>query len=96
MAAFPHFREGLTIDEVAERLGRARSTTSGYLNDYLKHERVTDPAPWVDGATAARVEDAIEHVGLRALRPIHDHLGGEIDYDAIRVVATCVANRQNA
>ncbi|MEN0110513.1 MAG: RecQ family ATP-dependent DNA helicase, partial [Planctomycetota bacterium] len=94
VAAFGLFRDGLRIDEAAERLGRARSTVVGYLGDYLRHESVTDPTPWVDRTTVATVEEAIEQVGLGALKPIHEHLGGDVDYDTIRIVATCVANRE--
>ena len=96
LSAFVHFREGLPVEEVAQRMGRARSTTFGYLNDFLRHEKVTDPSPWVDSSIARQVEEAIEHVGLSALKPIHEHLGGEIDYNEIRVVATCIGNREQA
>ena len=95
LAAFPHFRQGHSIDEVAEQLGRARSTVTGYLSDYLRHESVTDPSPWVEPAVVSQVESAIESVGLRSLKPIHEHLDGAVDYDAIRIVATCVGNREN-
>ena len=77
-------------------MGRALSTTFGYLNDFLRHEKVTDPSPWIDTATMRQVEEAIDHVGLSALKPIHEHLGGEIDFNEIRVVATCVGNREQA
>ncbi|QDT70204.1 ATP-dependent DNA helicase RecQ [Planctomycetes bacterium MalM25] len=96
LAAFPLFREGLSIEEVASKLDRARSTTLGYLSDFLKQEAVTDPTPWVERAVASQIEDAIEEVGLVGLKPIHEQLGGEVDYDAIRIVATCVANRERA
>ena len=92
-AAFGLFRDGVSVDDAAEKLGRARSTTFGYLNDYLKHETVTDPTPWVEAGLTRRIEGAIEEVGLRALKPIFEQLGGDVDYDSIRVVATCVANR---
>ncbi|MEM9186923.1 MAG: DNA helicase RecQ [Planctomycetota bacterium] len=93
LAAFKFFREGQSIEETASAMGRARSTVVGYLNQYLRQEQVGDPAPWVDASTARRVEDAIDEVGLKGLKPIYEQLGGEVDYDAIRVVATCVANR---
>ncbi|MEM6798408.1 MAG: DNA helicase RecQ [Planctomycetota bacterium] len=93
LAAFKHFREGLSLEETAAAMQRARSTVVGYLNQYLRHEQATDPTPWVEPAVASRVEAAIEEVGLRGLKPIHEQLGGEVDYDAIRIVATCVANR---
>ena len=94
LAAFPLFREGASIEEAAKKLGRARSTTVGYLSDYLKHEAVTDPSPWVDRPVVLMIETAIEEVGLGGLRPIHERLGGEVDYDAIKIVATCIANRE--
>ncbi|QDV75954.1 DNA helicase RecQ [Botrimarina mediterranea] len=94
LAAFPLFREGASIEQAAKKLGRARSTTVGYLSDYLKHETVTDPSPWVDRPVVMMIESAIEEVGLGGLRPIHERLGGEVDYDAIKIVATCVANRE--
>ena len=94
IAAFAHFRRGASIEEVMQKMGRARSTVLGYLNDYLRHERVTDPVPWIDAAEARRIEDAIDAVGSRRLKAIYEHLGGEVSYDDIRIVATCVANRE--
>ena len=94
VAAFQHFREGQSLEEVAAAMDRARSTVVGYLNQYLRHEQIDDPSPWVDSATALRIEEAIQQVGLKGLKPIHEQLGGEVDYDAIRIVATCVGNRE--
>ncbi len=93
LAAFEHFRRGASIDEVMQQLGRARSTVFGYLGEYLRHERVMDPGPWIDATTAERIETAIEEIGCERLKPIFDHLSGKISYDDIRIVATCVANR---
>ncbi|MGL4512831.1 MAG: DNA helicase RecQ [Lacipirellulaceae bacterium] len=97
IAAFPHFRQGLSIADVARRLGRASSTVTGYLNDYLRVEGVTDPTPWVEPALVRRIEGAIERVGGARLKPIFDAVaeeGAPASYDDIRVVATCVANRE--
>jgi ATP-dependent DNA helicase RecQ len=94
IAAFAHFRRGASIEEVMQEMKRARSTVLGYLHDYLRYERVTDPAPWIDAAVIRRVEDAIEAVGRGRLKPIFERLGGEVTYDDIRIVATCVANRE--
>jgi ATP-dependent DNA helicase RecQ len=79
-----------------QTMGRARSTVSGYLGEYLRHEQVMDPAPWLDGETARRIEAAIEEVDSIRLKPIFDRLGGEVSYDDIRIMATCVANRQSS
>jgi ATP-dependent DNA helicase RecQ len=94
VAAFEYFRAGATIDEVMQRMGRARSTVAGYLQNYLRQQRVDDPSPWVARETARRIEEALEVVGPGPLKPVFEHLGGETSYDDIRIVATCLANRQ--
>jgi ATP-dependent DNA helicase RecQ len=94
VAAFALFDQGLAIDAVADKLGRARSTTNGYLVQYLRERRVRDPSAWVEPALAARVEAAIGQVGPEGLRPIFEHLGGEVGYDTIRFVVECWRNRQ--
>jgi ATP-dependent DNA helicase RecQ len=93
LAAFDHFRRGASIDEVMQLTGRARSTVQGYLGEYLRHEQVMDPGPWLDPALAGRIETAIEAVGSYRLKPIFDHLDGAVTYDDIRIMATCMANR---
>ncbi|HUG70015.1 MAG TPA: DNA helicase RecQ [Pirellulaceae bacterium] len=94
IASFPFFRQGATIEEVAKQMNRARSTVVGYLNDYLKHEKAVDPSPWVAAEDIRRIEQAIEQVGAERLKPIHEHLNGEVAYDEIRIVATCRVNRE--
>ncbi len=93
LAAFAHFRRGASIEEVMQQLGRARSTVAGYLNQYLRHEQVMDPSPWINGELARRIESAIDEVGCERLKPIFERLSGNVPYDDIRIVATCVANR---
>ena len=94
VASFAHFQAGKSIDEVCAAMKRARSTVVGYLNQFLRYEQLMDPTPWVDAKLASQIEEAIEEVGLKGLKPIYEQLGGEVDYDSIRIVATCVANRQ--
>ena len=92
--AFPNFKSGQSIAQVAESLGRAESTVRGYLNQFLRHEQITDPTPWVEESTAKRVREAIEAVGPGPLKPLFEHLGGEVPYDEIRIVASCLANAE--
>ena len=75
-------------------MGRARSTVAGYLSEYLRYEQIQDPSPWVEDELVKRIELAIAEVGLVGLKPIFDHLGGDVPYEPIRIVATCVANRE--
>ena len=94
VSAFPLFRQGLSISEVASQLERAESTVLGYLQQYLRHEAVTDWSPWVEPKTAMRIVEAIAAVGGEKLKPIFEYLDGQVSYDEIRVVATCVANAE--
>ena len=93
IAAFAHFKQGATIEEAMQKMGRARSTVAGYLQAYLRHEQVLDPTPWIAPELARRIEEALETIGPGPLKPVFDHLGGSVPYDDIRIVATCVANR---
>ena len=93
LAAFEFFRQRMSVDEVAEKMNRATSTVNGYLNDYLRHEKIDDPSPWVEAELIPKIEQAIEKAGAQKLKPIHEALAGEVGYDEIRIVATCWNNR---
>ncbi len=90
--AFPLFKSGKSIAQVAAEMERAESTVNGYLGQYLRHEQITDPSPWVDQATVEHVRQAIEEVGGERLTPIFEQLDGKVSYDQIRIAATCLAN----
>src|SRR5690606_15268313 len=81
------FAEGLSVAQVAEQLGRAASTVSTYLTDYLTARKVTDCSPWITEGERRDVEAAIEVLGPRPLKPLFEHLNGRIGYDTIRIVA---------
>jgi len=87
------FAQGLTVGEVAEKMGRAESTVSTYLADYLTSKRITDCSTWVSENDRRDIEAAIEVVGPRPLKPLFDHLQGRVSYDALRIVTTCWENR---
>ena len=95
LVAFPLFRAGKSVPDVAQQLARAESTTHGYLAQYLRFDKVTDPSPWVPAAHWARVCRAIQEVGHERLKPIHEQLGGEISYEEIRVCVTCWLNERD-
>ena len=90
--AFPFFEEGQGLEEVAERLGRARSTAAGYLQAYIRQNGVDDPSPWVPAETVRKARDAFEECGLARLKPAYEHLEGAVSYDDLRIVAACMAN----
>jgi ATP-dependent DNA helicase RecQ len=87
------FAQGMTVNEVAEKMGRAASTVNTYLSDYLTAKLITDCSTWVGENDRRDAEAAIEILGPRPLKPLFDHLQGRIGYDTLRVVATCWENR---
>ncbi|EAQ81074.1 DNA helicase RecQ [Blastopirellula marina] len=94
--AFTLFAKGQTVNEVANVIGRAESTVQGYLEQFIREEKLEDPTAWVTGETARRIEAAIEECGTGGLRPIYEHLNEEVPYSEIRIVAACLQNREAA
>lgn len=95
LAAYPYFRQGLPIADIAELLGRADSTVEKYLMTWIAAEKVSDPSPWVAQETAARIREAVAEVGDGYLKPIREYLGEDVSYEAIRVVVACEMNVAN-
>ena len=93
MQSFPLFDEGLSVEQVAERLGRAVSTTYGYLEAYIRHRRVTDATRWIPRGELEEIEAAVQPAGSERLKPIHEALGGRIGYERIRIAVACLANQ---
>ncbi|MBA2113624.1 DNA helicase RecQ [Bremerella alba] len=93
--AFTLFAQGKTVDEVAAIIERANSTVQGYLEQFIREQKLEDATAWVTGETARRIEAAIEECGQRALRPIYEHLGEEVTYEEIRIVVACLQNRES-
>jgi ATP-dependent DNA helicase RecQ len=92
LAAEALFREGKSIDLVAQNTGRAKSTVIGYLVEFLTEQGHLTPEPWLDEQTFAKVAAAAKEVGIERLKPIFDQLNGTIEYDQIRIAVACVRN----
>jgi ATP-dependent DNA helicase RecQ len=90
IGAFKLFRQGLNVQQVAQQMDRATSTVYGYLAEYIGHEKITDPSPWVDAATVERVTQAARQVGTERLKPIFELLDGQVSYEQIRIVVLCL------
>ena len=95
LMAFDLFDAGKSVEAVAEEMGRARSTTQGYLCSYLEQRKITDPVRWVDPTLIAEVEQAISELGASPLKPIKQRVDPTIDYETIRIIATCWQNRNS-
>jgi ATP-dependent DNA helicase RecQ len=93
---FPLFDQGLSAEEAAERLGRALSTTLGYLESYIRHRRITDPTRWIPRRELEQVAVIVQHAGTERLKPIYEALHGRVDYARIRIAVACLENRAMA
>lgn len=92
VAADALFREGKSIDLVAQKTGRARSTVIGYLVEFLTDQGHLTPEPWLDEKTFTTIAAAAKEVGTEKLKPIFDQLNGAIAYEQIRIAVACLRN----
>jgi ATP-dependent DNA helicase RecQ len=87
MQALALFAGGASVERVAAETGRAISTTWQYLEQFVAEQRPRQVSTWVDGATYARVADALRATDEALLKPVFEQLGGQVPYEIIRVVA---------
>ncbi|MEQ8785696.1 MAG: DNA helicase RecQ [Pirellulaceae bacterium] len=96
LRAYEMFLEGKGVEEVAEKVGRALSTTRGYLADCIDAHGISDADPWVEPATFQRIRGAVAEVGMERLKPLHEALGGDVGYDELRIAVACLRNLPTA
>jgi ATP-dependent DNA helicase RecQ len=89
--AFALFRQGTVIEDVMHQTGRARSTVSDYLCQFIQEEKPTSVDTWVSAETYERVAAAAREVGMERLKPIYLALGESVPYEVIRVVLAHMA-----
>jgi ATP-dependent DNA helicase RecQ len=96
VAADALFLKGESIDLVAQKMGRARSTVIGYLVEFLTEQGHLTPEPWLDQATFNTIACAVKEIGsTEKLKPIFDQLNGVMGYDQIRIAVTCLRNGED-
>ncbi len=86
------FDEGSSLLEVCEQLERKPATMREYLLRYIREHHLREPERWVEAAQTQRVAEAVRAVGDERMRPIFEHLNGEVTYDAIEICLTCWKN----
>ncbi|MDZ4689181.1 MAG: DNA helicase RecQ, partial [Planctomycetaceae bacterium] len=88
------FEQGLSVEAVAETMGRALSTTRQYLADYVRHTGRTSPEPWLDAATFDRIAAVATDYPEERLKPLFEYFEEAISYDDLRIALACLRNRQ--
>jgi len=84
--AFELFRKGWSVDDVKHKINRARSTTFGYLAEFIVEEKPARIDPWVSDEVYRQVAAAAETQEERRLTPLFERLDGRVPYDVIRLV----------
>jgi ATP-dependent DNA helicase RecQ len=86
--AFPFYRQGKSIAEVAQLMERTESTARDYLCCYIHQQRPDSIDAWIDRATQERIVAAAKEHGSQKLKPVFLALNQEVSYDSIRIVLT--------
>lgn len=94
LEAFKLFGQKQSIQDVAKTIGRAESTATQYLVEYIQRERTTHPHPWVDETTFKHIRSAAEKTGVERIKPVFEYLEGKVDYTQIRIGLACLRNRE--
>jgi hypothetical protein len=84
--AFTLFRQGASVEEVAQQIGRAKSTVTEYLCDFIVAEKPEHIGAWVPQKVYQQVAGAARTVGTRPLKLIFMELKEAVAYDLIRLV----------
>lgn len=91
--SFALWDRGLRVEQVAEQMGRALSTTYDYLEQYILCRKLTDPTRWVDPLTVERIEVACSYNDTGRLKPVFEALHQQVGYELIRIVVACLSAR---
>ncbi len=88
-------REGLAIEEIAERRGLSPRTIAQHLADCVERGDIADVREWVGEAELARLRRLAGGRPLTTLRPMHEALDGALDWDTLKI-ARAYLNRELA
>lgn len=95
-AAYEYFRRGDSLEDIARKLDRAYSTICSYLEDYLRHENITDCTPWVDKEIRELVIAQAHLVENRRVKPLFEYFNAKISYETLRIIMICHENANRA
>lgn len=88
--AFELFDQGMSVEEVAESMNRAISTTTGYLNDFIRERKPAHIDAWVKATDYQAISDAIDGCATNSneglLTRVFESLDGKLAYETIKLV----------
>ena len=87
------FRQGASIEDVAQQMGRAASTVTQYLVEYIHAEKPASIAAWVNERVYKEVEEAKGKLGTDRLKGLFLALNERVPYDQVRLVVAHLQNR---
>lgn len=91
-----HFRQGKSIEEVAAVMGRAKSTVTQYLVEYIVSEKPASVSMWVPDEVYRQVAEAAGGYEGVAMRPLFEKLEGRVPYEEIRLVVAHLRSKHGA
>jgi ATP-dependent DNA helicase RecQ len=90
------YRQGLGIDEIAEKRNLKPTTIETHFAALIEEGRDINLSDLVDDQDRALIEAAAAQVGIDGLRPIKDRLPERVGYAAIRLVVADIKRRQKS
>ncbi|HEY8324373.1 MAG TPA: DNA helicase RecQ [Ktedonobacterales bacterium] len=78
-------RAGLSLEEIAQQRGLARTTLVGHLCDLMSAGERVDVARLIPAERLRRILAAFDQFGVTPLSPVKEALGEEVSYDDLRL-----------
>ncbi len=91
--AFNMFRTGASIADTVAQTGRAPSTITEYLAEFIQREKPASIAPWVPDPLYKLIAAAAMEVPTHSLKPLFLKLEENIPYDHLRLVVAHLRSR---
>ncbi len=90
-----YLREGLTIQQIADRRGFTPSTISQHIATLVSHGDIDDISPWVDDVLLARIRKAAGGGRIGPIGPVREALDGAVTYEQLHI-ARALINRSTS
>jgi ATP-dependent DNA helicase RecQ len=92
--AFELFRGRSAIEDVIHQTGRARSTVTDYLAEFILLEKPASIETWIDPELYDRIAVAVGEHGSEKLKPLFIALEEKVPYENIRIVVAHLSKGQ--